>query len=228
MESDNSNCSTHSDSTIHVNDPKSPDIGRPRESLRHGPAKNTPSPTARGSPDRTRSPGDRSSPSNRNIDSPHGAPNGGCNLELLLEQHRAAVTAYTLALTKTSTNLATSIPRKPHHTIESILGLTNSHARHTNSVYSHHHHSQYRESSVITKVGTTLATLTPFYPGHTAIPHPTQAPPTPADPIKELIMSANQPPDKSHKGGPNTSRVQNHNASKTKQGKNSLLYSYDI
>lgn len=162
MESDtNSNCSSsHSDQN---NDPtKSPrpnDIdvhgsfpGR-LESGRHCSGATNISPNHRiSSPD---SPSQNHSPNKLRNSSPqmNSISNGGCNLELFLQHHRAAVTAYTLAMTKTSTTnlMANSMSRKPHHTIESILGLNNSHIhqqRHQQSLYSHQNHSQhYRESS---------------------------------------------------------------------------------
>uniref|UniRef100_A0A8D9E8F4 Retinal homeobox protein Rx n=1 Tax=Cacopsylla melanoneura TaxID=428564 RepID=A0A8D9E8F4_9HEMI len=91
----------------------------------------------------------------RHQPSPNGSNGAGVNLELLLQQHRAAVTAYTLALTKTSTTnlMANAMARKPpHHTIESILGLNSSQHQ---QLRQHHGHQQelyqtsqqYRESS---------------------------------------------------------------------------------
>lgn len=112
----------------------------------------SPSHLPRHSPSSPYNPARSGSPPARNSSSPHPVSpvsvNGGVNLELLLQQHRAAVTAYTLALTKTSTTnlMATAMARKPHHTIESILGL-NSQARHGGPERGGYHGQQYRESS---------------------------------------------------------------------------------
>lgn len=162
MESDsNSNCSSsHSDPNELNQSPRPQDMdnstiqghlesvrncsGGTNTSPNHRISSPSDSSSQRNSPTRNLSPGEKL---HNNIS--NNISNGGCNLELFLQHHRAAVTAYTLAMTKTSTThlMATSIPRKPHHTIESILGLNSQQKRHQNSFYSHQHSQRYRESS---------------------------------------------------------------------------------